>query len=1008
MKIKNFSVIILTLLTTNAFGAPHVSTTYNGKLVEDGSNVYTVQFAADIYTLDFTNPGVAKIQGESEDEVTIDGRAGQLCFEPGNVDVNCGKGFHCSNEADTNKAECENRGADWDFVPRSSSVADTTCATLQEALAVESSHKGALSGDATAGNTAAWRRQVTFAFCETIPAGGSETVTTAQYGSDTSVYLEENKCHVMKPENGNIGDGNGGTCTDVLAVNANAECKFECASGYSLDRSTTCTAGKILRAGTCTLIDGDAGAGQMKPDTTDSDIGPQNNQEGDYEINDSDNLEDMNANTQYSDETLGPYNSSAPAYATAEGTLNDLPGGTTIPGGAPKCRFLPPNRIFPDALVQGQEYDSDGRSEAGKVENQGTTDNEFYADDEDVDYGTNKARVRVRFNKDALTDDAENSYNYFIIHSTDGSTESRLPDTTVTALTDDLLLTYVKIDAAGEPEANQETNDNNHFAMDHEDVTINPNDCLYDDDENTAIQTCRPTASIKFWKRYQVVIGAASKCAGPTWSNKEHVFIRATYTVDSEFELKYAPGLNLKQSGFRELEPGVWVRNRISADEPTLIMHSDYSKTMVNVAKASTTVTHASLDAFTRLELVNPHDAAHDGVAGPSADITTQEQLDNSGNNANQDGDSNVVNTGMCRDSHVHESHVSGFHDTTGDDGANSDADHDTVGCLFRARMVVQQNPESNLVDKADMNIMKSTLAGYRLDLAMSQYAQFNFAVLSNGGLAELAKLSTVPNNFAVLASDPSLADQNDPTNKAFGADVRFDICACNVKYRQVNNGVVPAYANVTGRYKQYDVVALSVPTNDTCGYNSHLHDHLKAERSDGRGLVDYTYDNNNIDGFITSGYSAANVDTVAPASLAIAAAQNGGDPQSGFTYVKQFKPVAATGGNAAIDGGIGAACTYEAFFPPGINTPFAYVRAWFKFSESTHIDQVDHDDGADATGQLDVNTNPSQWDATTGSHGNSAGDTPAAPTRRLRSLAEKTQLKAPPNVQHSVHFKFK
>jgi len=309
---------------------------------------------------------------------------------------------------------------------------------------------------------------------------------------------------------------------------------------------------------------------------------------------------------------------------------------------------------------------------------------------------------------------------------------------------------------------------------------------------------------------------------------------------------------------------------------------------------------------------------------------------------------------------------------------------------------------------------MKSTLAGYRLDLSMSQYAQFNFAVLSNGGLKELQSLSSAPANFADVISDPSIASQNDPSHAAFGSDVRFDICSCNVRYRQVtSNNQVPTYAGTNGRYQQSDIDALPASSgtrpSDTCGYNSHLHGYLKSKRGDGRGLVDYTSGATNINGFITSGYSTANVDTYAPATLALAAAKTGGDPAAGFTYVKQFAPVAAANNNPAVDGGIGAACTYEAFFPPEINTPFAYVRAWFKFSESTHIDQVDHDDDATATNQANKNTNPTQWSGTDGatSNGNSASDT-APSRRRLRSLAEKTQLKAPPNVQHSVHFKFK
>jgi hypothetical protein len=989
---------------------PFVSTTFDGTTVKDGSEAYTVDFTENIYKLtDFGTVQQAKILGENASVVTVSGRTGQLCFEPGNRDVDCGKGFHCSNGASSNKRDCELAGAVWDSVARTSSIGGTDCASLQQALSNIGSYSGTLSGDARAGNLDEWRRQVTFAFCETIPFSSDDNPTTAQFGADTTVRFEENKCHVTKPANGHIiepdlADGGQQVCAgDVLEANSTVECNFKCDDGYSLDRSTICTDEKILRAGTCTLIDSDAGEHQMKPDTTDNDTGPQNTTEGQYENNDSDNLEDMNKDTQYSDDTAGPYNS-GDEYATADTTKNDLPGET--PFDAPKCRFLPPNRIFPDALVQGQEYNSNNqKSAAGQIEDHTTMDNNFHSDDTDVNYGTNEARVRIRFNKDALTVDADNSYNYFIIHSTSGSTEGRVLDNYTDALTNDKLLTFVKINAAGEPAAGPDNNDNNHFAMDHEAVSINPNDCLYDDANDNTIQTCRPTASIKFWKRYQVVIGAASKCAGPTWSNKEHVFIRATYTVDSEFELKYAPGLNLGTSGFTEIEPGVWVRNRVSSHQPTLIMHSDYSKTMVNVAKASTTVTHASLNAFTRLELVNPHHGSQDGVGGVSADTNTNEQLDNSGNSADQDdqGQGDYANTGMCRDSHVHESHVSGFDDTAGDDGDFDAKDHATTGCLFRARMVVKQEAEGNLQGKSDTDIMKSTLAGYRLDLAMSQYAQFNFEVLSNSGIQELAKHSSIPANFATVISDPSIDNQNNPGNDAFGSDIRFDICSCNVRYRHIDDlsNNVP-HAEQVGIYEQTEVTAYDSSTSiDRCGYNSDLNNWLKTERSDGRGLVDYNASGDNIDGFITTGY--AGNDQVAPATIDDARKKNGGDPVSGFTYVKQYSATNIT------FGGIGAACTYEAFFPPQINTPFAYVRAWFKFSESTHVDHVDHDEDHTAGSDGTVNTNPTQWQGTNGaaSHGNSASDGPARRLRSIRSLAQKTQVKAPPNMQHSVHFKF-
>ena len=113
-----------------------------------------------------------------------------------------------------------------------------------------------------------------------------------------------------------------------------------------------------------------------------------------------------------------------------------------------------------------------------------------------------------------------------------------------------------------------------------------------------------------------------------------------------------------------------------------------------------------------------------------------------------------------------------------------------------------------------------------------------------------------------------------------------------------------------------------------------------------------------------------------------------------GATYVAQY-----TGsGNDPIkdhEVGVAAACTYNAFFPPGIQTPFAYVRAWFKFSEATAVDQRNIDDDGKITRESDGGISDA--------HDNQDSGTSLYPGRRLRTAPKQ----APPNVQHSVHFKF-
>merc|ERR1719181_1826787 len=1064
---------------------PFISTTYSGNKVQSGTGRLEVTFTDDIYRLPDWQPDASAL--------LVGGGApptGKLCWQPGNIDVKCGQGWHCDDGASDTRALCTANQATWERTPR----VDSDCLTLTQALDKTNSYIGTQSGDERAGNLDDWRRRATFAYCNDIPDDGTSesnnNLILAQTGADTTVYFELNECHLMKPDNGYIVDPTtpyeslkntsvtgGETFCESDSLDPGVSCEFQCKENYVLDRITKCEYDKILRSGTCTAIDIDGKKNQLKPDgTKDTDTGPDskddnngryNDKEEDYTDGGDDHLEDMSSDTQYS-------KSGYDATATIGPTANlDEIGDFEHAEDVPMCVFLPPNRIFPDALVQGQEVDSDGdRSDAAYIENHGAKDNSFYSDNEDTPYKHNTATVRVRFNEDALTRDAKASYRYYFIDDTHSSSVHSIytknDQNSLTALLQDNEIARVFINATGESNG-----DGDFFAMDHEEVTVNPNECMYDDSNNADVQKCRPTASIKFWKRYQVVIGAASQCAGPIWEDKEHVFIRAVYTVDCEFELKYAPGLNLKQSGFIELQPGIWVQNRISAQQPTLMMHSDYSKAIVNVAKASATVTHASLNAFTRLELINPTQRTIDDVSGAGDQYRTSdgEKSGNSGHKADQDGGGHTTsatntavwdstsdgsngkvtkvndhgtrrrlnqyhhNTGMCRDSHVSTTQISGFNPGEGHDGGNggdggqSSVEHDTSACLFRARMVVEQKEETNHPQSS--GIMKSTLAGYQLELSMSQYAQFDMNVLATGGLKELEQKSKRPGNFGDLAMFPSLEHQRDPDNDAFGADVRFDICSCNIRYRHDKfgdhgNGVddtVTSNTEIKQKIGQlgsgFSNKTVNGDTEDRCSYNEELHDFLQRQRTDGRGLVDDDSTTPATHGFIVN-------DQDAPSSLTHARS-TADDFTGGETYVKQFSNPAAGFG-----GGIGAACTYEAFFPPLINTPFAYIRAWFQFREATHIDQAGYDT-SDEGDDKDVNTNRYQWapggvssGASTGTgsgenkHANDAEDThgwsgndKAADThdaRRLRSkqiAPTRPTLKAPPNVQHSVHFKF-
>jgi hypothetical protein len=133
---------------------------------------------------------------------------------------------------------------------------------------------------------------------------------------------------------------------------------------------------------------------------------------------------------------------------------------------------------------------------------------------------------------------------------------------------------------------------------------------------------------------------------------------------------------------------------------------------------------------------------------------------------------------------------------------------------------------------------------------------------------------------------------------------------------------------------------------------------------------------------------------------------------QGGGTYVVQYPtetsmsinrnyPVHTRQGVSSVlqsNVGVAASCAYQAFFPPGIQTPFAYVRAWFKFTEATAVDHRNVDSDGDLIYDAEGISNE---------HDNIDTGSSLHNGRRLRRQLESVSTTAPPNVQHSVHFKF-
>jgi len=838
---------------------------------------------------------------------------GNVCFRAGRVKVDCGKGWHCDgHETETTMIGCERTGGIWKTTPKGE------CLGYKEAVLQTKAFAGEMSGENAAGNLDQWKRIVTVAYCIDYIASSSvvdnKEATRSQLGNDVSFTVETQKCHMTPPLNGQIVETNRGVlgCSgDLLSIGSS--CYFKCDDGYSLSGESFCgfdtsiaQPHKYYSNGFC---------------TADSE---------------ADNYGASTGKTQYgTNTTVGPYKPGD----TDQADVTSKTGETTVSvDSVPTCRFLPPNAIFPDNLVGGVELHHDNSTTL--------TATDF------SQVGDNFAKIKIRFNKGALSVDAKKSYDYYLVAATNTFVErSMTPETTSRSLVMDDELAVISMDAT------EETEEGGNFDMGRQTIISNE-DCFYDN-ATTTVQTCRPTATISFKKRYSVVIGAASKCAGPQFASKTYVFIRGVYSVDAVFDLKYAPGLDVGDSGFREVSPGIWIRNKVSAPTPTLMLHSDYKKSMVSMASASQTVTHAMLKAFTKLELINGQEdtSGHPVSGGASATSATQ---------------------GVCRDALVEStSYDAGYNVTSGSNDGNLLLEsRDGVTCSFRARMAVYQS-ETGIGGASKPSI----LSGYRADVAVAQYAQYNFGMLLSGKISQLGELSQKPSNFGTVLSTPSIADQMDPTKPEFGADIRFDVCACNKRFKYQ----VPTYqSGAIGKIKDN--------LEDACMYNEKLRESFTLPlNGEPRQVI------------------TLETDDYVPVTLqhAMAVDTNGGSARNwasrgGGTYVAQYPNSQETGTSLEIKNhlvGVAASCAYNAFFPPGIQTPFAYVRAWFKFSEATSIDQRNIDDNGNIDFQQDnsVSTDNDNVDMGTSLHNG----------RRLRRKLETLSKTAPPNIQHSVHFKF-
>lgn len=888
----------------------------NDTCVKDGGKLsYTTEAAcAGTWNGNLFTANLDDLTDENGLLVINEGRL-KLCFRSGRKAIDCGRGWHCDggHEHETTKTGCLLAGGNW------TTQAYGECLSYDQALKHTSAFVGEQSNENEAGNLDHWKRMVSVALC-VLPDSGNpnlnEQATRSQIGADLSFKVEDNKCHIMPPANGKItGSDFSDRCTADL-LNIGEDCYTVCNDGYSLSGKTSCDFDteanppyKYYASGACSY-----GASTGK--------------------------------TQYGSPTEdGPYNEEDKAKSEVEKADGS---GVVSVDDVPTCRFLPPNAIFPDSLVNGVELHHDGSTSLEKQDFS--------------QIGDNMAKVKINFNKDALSADARVSYEYYLIAATNTFVESAMhADSTTRPLRMDDQLAVVTMDAS------EESEEGGNFDMGRQTVVSNE-DCYYDN-ATTTVQTCRPTASITYQKRYSVVIGASSKCAGPSFASKNFVFIRGVYSVDSIFELKYAPGLQVGASGFNEISPGVWVRNKVSSGSPTLMLHADYKKAMVSKAHASQTVTHAMLKAFTRLELIS----GWEGTSGHKNDGGTNFNGASLLPNGQQNNQKKaMISSGVCKDALVESTQYDeGYNETA---GTNLDSllskDRDGRMCQFRARMAVYQTE-----DGISGAFKPSILSGYKAEVSMSQYAQFNFGMLKGGKISQLGMLSQRPTNFGQVLSMPSISDQMDPQKPQFGADIRFDVCSCNKRFKY---GTPTSSAGAISK--------ISENKQDQCAYNDLLRASFNEPLNgsprqvvvDDATAVPTTLAHAMMDDWAGSQFSGSQT-----------LAQYGG-----ATYVAQYTGA----GNDPIkdhEVGVAAACTYNAFFPPGIQTPFAYVRAWFKFSEATAVDQRNIDDDGKISRESDGGISDDTDNQDSG--------TSLYPGRRLRTAPKQ----APPNVQHSVHFKF-
>ena len=606
-----------------------------------------------------------------------------------------------------------------------------------------------------------------------------------------------------------------------------------------------------------------------------------------------------------------------------------------------KCRFFPPNMIFNDDLIVGYQLDSDGKLVKDTNEALPDENKPFFSEDDAM------SKVRVIFNRDVLDTEVSDNYDYYILaESTGGSRnfENVLSKSHQTALINNDILTDIKVSSSGESGSDGpvEASTDDGYDGDDSNYALDAG-TLQTDSICDAGADCVDVTSVTVHKQYQIIVGAASKCF-EAFNNKQHIFVRAKYTITTEFELKYAPGINLGSSGFTEVAKGVWARNRISDSEPTVLMHSDYTETLGNKVKASQTVKHAALGVQTSLDLLTD---AQGGSAGVNE-------------NNGYVGESGTDDTGVCADSGTHgddeNSPLQGSNITTNTtDGTETGYTTNQNQCFFRSSMVIYQEAVVSSGTPLALR-MASTLGGYEVDLAVAQYAQYN----PYNAMKELQD-SRIPDGFMGAISDPAINEANgfgQDGGQDSAEDVRFDVCRCRASQTsntQVNGGgLLPGNETNLGSW------------NKGCRYNKALSDALGAR------AVEYT--NMNLAQYVHDGEPEL-TGTKQITNVQEAIAQGLTDDTNKITGTRTFRNTDDTSKTTA--GGIFAACTYSPFFPePWVYTPYSYVRSWYEFGQAKNIDHIGHD-------------------ARRLMRGN-------------RVLKSGSTEQAPPTVRHSLYFKFK